>query len=55
MAVHSCFPSNLTELEKIFQMNGINCPNPGVQSLWRCTQEDSQLPKGLLQSTELRV
>ena len=37
MTVHRCFPSNLMELERHCWMpgrkNGINCPNPGVQSL----------------------
>ena len=38
--------------------NGINCPDPGVQSLSRLTQDDSKLqllPKDLLQSAEIRV
>ncbi|KAF7651789.1 hypothetical protein LDENG_00105310, partial [Lucifuga dentata] len=33
MAVHRRFPSNLTEFERICRKDGINCPNPGVQSL----------------------
>ncbi|KAF7666149.1 hypothetical protein LDENG_00119070 [Lucifuga dentata] len=33
MTVLIRFPSNLMELERICRKNGMNCPNPGVQSL----------------------